>query len=146
MLNSSSVHRSVSIVVPVYNAEDFIELCVRSLLNQVYAIEEIIIVDNGSTDQTVDILSKYPVKMVSEEKKGVAHALNTGIKEAKGEIIAITESDCIADRFWVYNLVKHYINNKIGGLGGEFYHINQQTFWDNTMIKCIKHRMVEKLR
>ena len=90
----------ISVIVPVRNNEEMIGDCIESLLAQDYPKEdyEIIVVDNNSTDKTTDIIKKYPVKYLHEEKTGRGIARNTAVKTAFGEIIAFTDSDYIAFR------------------------------------------------
>jgi len=109
----------VSIIVPVLNRRESIGLCVESLLALDYPSYEIIIVDNGSTDKSRDVVSKYPVKLVIETEKGPYYARNDGISIADGEIIAFTDSDCVVDRNWLKNLMRNYMHEEIGGVGGQ---------------------------
>ncbi len=94
----------VSIIVPVYNNAKLIFKCVESLLNQTYPKDkmEIIIVDNGSKDNTVKVIEQYPIKLFIEDKIQSSYAArNKGIDNAKGEVIAFTDSDAIADENWL---------------------------------------------
>ena len=85
----------VSIVTPSYNQGEFIEETIQSVLNQDYAHIEYIVIDGGSTDNTVDILKKYDDKIiwVSEKDRGQTEAINKGYKKAKGEILGWINSD-----------------------------------------------------
>ena len=76
----------VSIVIPVYNSEKFLIECLESILNQTYKDIEIIVVNDGSTDNSEKILQKYSDKItiISQENQGLASALNAGIKTLKG--------------------------------------------------------------
>ncbi|TOB02668.1 glycosyl transferase, partial [Vibrio parahaemolyticus] len=81
----------VSVVLPVYNCESFISDSVNSILKQTYRNIELIIIDDGSTDSTVDILNDFSderIKIVSRENKGLIFSLNEGISLAKGSFIA----------------------------------------------------------
>jgi len=86
----------VSIITPVLNNKGTIETAIKSVLGQSYKNVEYIIVDGGSTDGTVEIISKYRdkiAKFVSEKDKGVFDGMNKGIKLATGDIIGILNSD-----------------------------------------------------
>ncbi len=87
----------VSIIIPVFNAEKFLEECLISAINQTYPDIEIIAVNDGSTDNSLEILNKYSnnIKIFSKENGGVASALNAGIKLATGEWIKILAADDI---------------------------------------------------
>ena len=111
---------AVTVVVPVYQGEKCIGECIESLLALDYPKEkiEIIIVDNNSTDKTVEIVKKYSVKCIVETKRGACCARNTGYRNASYGLIAFTDSDCIADKKWIRELVKHFKDEKVGGCGG----------------------------
>ncbi|GHT51946.1 hypothetical protein AGMMS49982_10840 [Bacteroidia bacterium] len=88
----------LSIIVPVYNVEKYIEKCLDSLLNQDLADYEIIAINDGSTDGSSNILEKYALKqdniiVVNQENKGPGGARNTGLKKAKGEYLMFVDSD-----------------------------------------------------
>ncbi len=85
----------VSIITPSYNQGKFIEDTIRSVLSQDYTNVEYIVIDGGSTDNTVDILKKYEgkFKWISEKDKGQSDAINKGFKMAKGDILAWLNSD-----------------------------------------------------
>ncbi|WP_011306147.1 glycosyltransferase [Methanosarcina barkeri] len=97
----------VSVVVGIRNEEKFIEECIESLINLDYPRDsyEIIIIDGMSTDKTRDIVQKYPVKLLLNEKKNVAAARNLGVENARGELVAFTDGDCKVDPQWLKALV-----------------------------------------
>ena len=71
---------SVTVLIPVYNGEEHIGDCLDSLLNQSYDNYQILVVNDGSRDKTLEKLQQYPVKILSyEENKGISYALNYGI-------------------------------------------------------------------
>jgi len=108
----------VSIIVPVYNGQKTIAKCIESLLKAEYPRKEIIIIDNGSTDATLKIVSRYPVKLIIEKRRGAYIARNTGIAHARGEIILFTDADCIVDKNWIKCIVRNYRDERIWGVGG----------------------------
>src|SRR5262245_6871280 len=91
----------VSVVVPVFNAQQTIRACIQSLLRLNYPKPnlELIFVDNVSTDRTPEILRQYQpdIRILHQSKKGPAAARNKGILNAAAEIIAFTDSDCVVD-------------------------------------------------
>ena len=106
----------LSIVIPAYNAEDYIERCIDSILDQQYNNNiEIIIVNDGSTDSTGEILNKYKqqypdiINIVSQNNGGVVSARNEGLKNASGEWIWF----CDADDYIVRNGLSYVLENFI---------------------------------
>lgn len=91
----------ISVVMSVYNGEKFLKESVSSILNQTYRDFEFIIIDDGSTDSSLEILRDFKkedsrIKLVSRENKGLTRSLNEGIKLAQGEYIARMDSDDIS--------------------------------------------------
>jgi glycosyltransferase involved in cell wall biosynthesis len=85
----------VSVVIPVYNSSAYIAEAIESVLGQTYTHFEIIVVDDGSTDKTQEILDRYraKVKCFYQENRGVSAARNVGVRNAKGELIAFLDAD-----------------------------------------------------
>lgn len=98
----------ISIVVPCHNEEKRIEGCIRALLALDYPKDryEILMVDNNSTDASVEIVRRYPeVRLLSETMPGDFAARNKGVSEARGEIIAFTDSDTAPYPDWLRTIV-----------------------------------------
>jgi len=87
----------VSVIIPAYNCADYIADSIKSALEQDYPNKEIIVIDDGSTDGTVDALSSFDgeITLIQQQNAGSAVARNAGIKAAKGEFIAFLDSDDI---------------------------------------------------
>lgn len=88
----------VSVIIPVYNVEIYIEKCINSLINQTLKEIEFIFVNDGTKDNSVSIIKKYQkedkrIKLIEKENGGQASARNLGLKYAKGEYIAFVDSD-----------------------------------------------------
>ncbi len=119
----------VSVIIPAYNAEATIGNTIKAVLAQDYPRDkmEVIVVDDGSTDRTRDIVSQYPVKLVRlSHNMGPSAARNTGGKKASGEIMAATDADDKVDTGWVRNLVRGYKEPDIGAVVGSS-HIEYDT-------------------
>lgn len=100
----------VSVIVPVYNAEHFIKRCVNSILGQKFAEFELILVDDGSKDQSGQVCDEYAildsrVKVIHQQNKGAGAARNAGIRVAEGEYLAFCDSDDIVSDMWLKRLV-----------------------------------------
>lgn len=88
----------ISIITPVYNAEIYLDECIESILRQTYTNIELILINDGSTDNSLNICKKWEnrdkrVKVINKKNEGVAIARNKGIDEAKGELIGFVDSD-----------------------------------------------------
>jgi len=92
----------VSVIVPVYNGEKYIREAIDSILNQSYKDFEVIVIDDGSKDNTLSIIKEYDgkIRWKSQKNKGQASAINEGIKMAKGEYVAYLDADdvCMPER------------------------------------------------
>ena len=105
----------ISIVTPSYNQGQFIEETILSILNQNYPNLEYIIIDGGSTDDTVNILKKYEHKLtfwVSERDRGQSHAINKGFEKATGEIFAYLNSDDCYYPLALFEIANSFVKSK----------------------------------
>ena len=96
----------VSVIVPVYNVENYLIECLESILNQTYSFWECVLVDDGSTDKSGDICDEYAAKdqrfrVIHKENGGAASARNCAMEYTSGEYISFIESDDIIDKFYL---------------------------------------------
>ena len=109
----------VSVVVASYNGARTLPACLDSLTHLNYPSYEIILVDDGSTDDTARIAAHYPqVRTIHQSNLGLSAARNTGIQASTGEIVAFTDSDCHADEDWLYYLVGDLLKTDACAIGG----------------------------
>jgi glycosyltransferase involved in cell wall biosynthesis len=110
----------VSIIVVALNMESTIYKCLLSLTSLSYPKEryEIVVVDGGSTDQTLTICREFGLRCVVEKKRGRGLARNVGIKSSTGEIVAFIDADCTAPRDWLSVHVASYSDSTIGAVTG----------------------------
>lgn len=107
----------ISVVIPFHNSERYITKCIEELLSQKYPVEhyEIVMVDNNSTDRSAEIVRRYArVKLVSEKKQGAYVARNRGVREARGEIIAFTDADCVPSQDWLQEIESAMADSQVG--------------------------------
>jgi len=112
---------SVSIVVPVYNRPLELKRCLEALFKLNYPSDklEIIVVDDGSSDDTARVATDYPVRLLQNERQlGPAASRNRAIKAARYELIACVDSDCIVDPAWLGELVLLFDETAIAAVGG----------------------------
>lgn len=104
----------ISIIIPVYNVENYLEECLKSVINQSYKRLEIILIDDGSTDKSGKICDKYKfidkrIRVFHTKNEGVSHARNVGIENANGKYINFIDSDDYISKDMIeflYNLIK----------------------------------------
>ncbi|MCA9447745.1 MAG: glycosyltransferase, partial [Candidatus Omnitrophica bacterium] len=109
----------VSVVVATYNGGKTLGQCLESLETVDYPNFEVIVVDDGSTDDTASILKEHPsIRAISQPNKGLSEARNAGIQASTGEIVAFIDSDCYADPDWLYHIVRQFQLGDFTGVGG----------------------------
>lgn len=131
----------VSIIVPVYNVENYLKACLDSILNQSYKNLEIILSNDGSRDNSYEICKEYAKKdsrivLINNDNMGVAHARNCGIDISTGKYIAFIDSDDVID--------KRYIELLINAIKVENYDLSICTYMDIYMEKERKQKKIEK--
>ena len=109
MNNKINQHTHVSVIIPCFNAEKYIEQTLNSVLNQTFPANEIIVVDDGSSDNSVNILKTFgtKIRLITQPNSGVSAARNNGIKHAFGEWIAFVDSDDI----WTQDKLQQQISS-----------------------------------
>ena len=91
----------ISIIIPAYNEETYIRECLKHVLDQIEPADEIIVVNNNSSDKTVEIIKEFPVTLVNETQQGMIPARNRGFNEATGDILIKTDADTQVPTDWV---------------------------------------------
>lgn len=123
----------ISVIIPTYNEENVIADCIESLKKQSVKDFEIIIVDDGSTDSTLQILKNINVRVLEQKHQGPAMARNLGVREAKGKILVFVDSDMTFDKDFLKNLIKPIMEDKTNGtFSKEEYVAN----WSNIWARC----------
>lgn len=107
----------ISIIIPVFNAEKYIAECLTSVITQTYTDLEILLIDDGSTDQSGQICDQFAnedkrIKVIHKSNGGVSSARNTGLEWAQGEYIAFVDADDCVDKEYISKLYKKIIDTK----------------------------------
>ena len=110
----------ISVYIPAYNVARFLPRSIESVLGQSLAPAEILVVDDGSADNSAEIAARYPaVTLVRHERnRGLAAARNTAFRSARCEFVASLDADCVAEPAWLENLAPHLNDPGVAGVGG----------------------------
>jgi cellulose synthase/poly-beta-1,6-N-acetylglucosamine synthase-like glycosyltransferase len=112
----------ISVIVPAHNAGQTISECLSSLLAQGEPREqyEVIVVDDGSTDDTRQVVQRYAVTLLDQPHEGPAAARNRAVAASEGEIVLFTDADCVADGTWIEEMVRPFQEPEIIGVKGAY--------------------------
>ena len=152
---------NLSIIIPCYNSEKYLERCLQSLIVQ-KGNYEIIIIDDGSTDNTSIILDRYSVhsniKIFKQENKGVSSARNFGLKVAQGEYVLFVDADDFVSSNYISALESNndksdllmfdfFINNKRNGNQTKLknHNIFQTVIWGGCFKADIREKFMERI-
>jgi GT2 family glycosyltransferase len=108
----------ISVVVCVYNGSQTLNFCLEGLQRVDYPRFEVIVVDDGSTDESASIASNYCVRLIRTENRGLSSARNVGLRAARGEIVAYLDSDARPDPHWLKYLGAAFLKSQHAGIGG----------------------------
>lgn len=137
----------ISIVVPVYNGEPYLDECISSICRQTLQDIEIICVNDGSNDNSLGILQKYAandqrIKIIDKENTGYGHSMNLGLDMASGDYLAIVESDDWIPEEMMQTLYEYAELNEVDFIKADFYRFVHQA--DGTVRKIYNHLAAEK--
>ncbi|MFC1985397.1 glycosyltransferase [Chloroflexota bacterium] len=108
----------VSVIIPAKNMADKIEKCLEVIFSQTYQPYEVIIIDGGSTDDTLEKTKNFPVTVIHQDYGWAGAARQLGLEAAQGEFIAFTDADCIPPCNWVEGLLAEFEEGIVGVGGG----------------------------
>jgi glycosyltransferase involved in cell wall biosynthesis len=115
---SAACSPRVSVVVCSFNGERTLCECLEGLCALDYPDFEVIVVNDGSTDQTAAIAASYPVRLITTENQGLSNARNTGLSAATGEIVAYIDDDAYPDPHWLQYLARTFMEGDWAAVGG----------------------------
>ena len=110
----------VSVAIPCYNGAPYIGNAIQAILDQTHPASQVLIIDDGSTDRSAEIIGQYPVELIQHAtNRGLAAARNTALEAATGDIIVFVDADAYADPKLVASLLNGYTSPHVGGVGGQ---------------------------
>lgn len=132
----------ISIIVPLYNSEKYLSKCIDSIISQTYKNLEIILINDGSTDNSLNILNKYikkdkRINLINKENGGASTARNIGLKESKGKYISFIDADDYVEKDYIEKLYESLIKNNADMAICDFYNVNEnnEIILNNSPIK-----------
>jgi cellulose synthase/poly-beta-1,6-N-acetylglucosamine synthase-like glycosyltransferase len=119
----------ISVIIPTYNDSGLIRNCLRSLSRQSFPKNkyEVIVVDDGSEDNTSDVVSKFKARFFHRPHRGPAAARNFGATKARGDILLFTDADCVPDRDWIRKMSEPFKDREIVGVSGTYRTLNRKS-------------------
>lgn len=130
---ATSIQPLISVIVPAYNEEAFLDKCLSSLQKQDLNPKEfeVIVIDNASTDKTAVIAKKYPFKLVAESRRSVVIARQRGVEVSRGKIIASADADTVYPKHWLSRIKYDFESNpKLVCVVGWLYYNKTGTFFN----------------
>jgi len=127
---------NISVIIPTYNRESFILKAINSVLNQTVKVDEIVVIDDGSIDNTKEILKNFNIKYIYQDNQGVSSARNNGIINSSNDWICFLDSDDI----WSESKIEEQINFHNKNKNILFSHTQEEWIMNDKIIKQKKHQ------
>lgn len=139
------LEKTISVIIPAYNAEKYIAQCIYMLKAQSYKKLEIIVVDDGSTDQTYNIARQLSVKFIRQSNQGVSAARNIGLKEATGEYVHFLDADDLLNVDFYKNMIRaaHSLDAEVAccGLNHERHPSLSRYFTEDILVSIMDDKV-----
>ena len=122
----------ITAYTPAYNVSEYLARTIEGLISQTHPFDEILVIDDGSRDNSAEIASRYPqVTLIKHPfNKGLAAARNTAMRAARNELVASVDADVVAEPNWIAMLLPHMADPKVAGAGGFLAEGVQKTLAD----------------
>jgi glycosyltransferase involved in cell wall biosynthesis len=144
--------KRVSVIIPIYNEQKYINQCISSLTLQDIQLHEIVVINDESTDNTIDVLRNFNIKLINIHHSGLAHSRNIGLKYCSGEIVVILDGDIYFEKSFIKKLVSPIISKKgiasywtneyvanFGNIWAYCWNINMGSFSDSRITKFLNN-------
>jgi len=121
----------ISFIIPCYNSKDTVSRCLESIQNINYPKDyfEIIIVDNGSKDNTIDVCRKFTDRIFSDATATISKLRNMGAQKARGNFLVFIDSDCVISKDWLKRVLEHFKDSNVGLAGSKTYTVPDEAGW-----------------
>jgi glycosyltransferase involved in cell wall biosynthesis len=122
----------ITAYIPAYNVSEHLARAIEGVLAQTRPFDEIIVIDDGSRDNSAEIARRYPqIRLIQHPlNRGLAAARNTAIRAARNDLVASVDADVVPDPTWIASLAPHFADPKIAGAGGILFEGVQTTLAD----------------
>ena len=113
------MNKLISVIIPVYNCEKYIKRCLESVIKQSYANFEVIVINDGSIDNSLEVIKEVSqedkrIRIVSQENKGVSYSRRHGVEIANGDYITFIDADDYIESRFLETMYNEIIKNKVG--------------------------------
>lgn len=144
MASSKTGSPMVSVVIPAYNAERCIEKVLDAIFEQTLLPAEVILVDDGSQDTTLELAKKWEeagkIKVITQKNSGAAAATNEGIQNASGDFICLIDSDAVIEPDWIEEILKEFNDPEVAASAGSILTLNKDSLWAKIMGYDLEYR------
>jgi len=125
------MNEKITVIVPVYNVEHYLDKCLDSLINQTYKNLEIIVINDGSTDNSLEVIKEYAdandfIRVIDKENEGVAKTRNKGIQLAKGKYVVFIDNDDFVDSDYLERFYNEIDQEQLDIVLGGYKRVNQE--------------------
>jgi GT2 family glycosyltransferase len=121
----------VTVAIPCYNGAAYIQRCIEAILAQSRPADTVLVIDDGSTDASAQLVSAYPVQLIRHgQNRGLSAARNTALAHTQTDILAYVDADAYADQHMLETLMAEFVQNDISGAGGQGIEAVQNTIYD----------------
>src|SRR3989344_3809315 len=122
-LKNISMNDSIGAIVTVYNKQNTIARTLESLLSQPSELKKVVVIDDGSTDNSAKIVKKFAeryknIKYIFQNNQGVAQSLNAGLRMVNTNFVAVLDGDVLLDEDWLPTLMSYFGNKEIAAVSG----------------------------
>ena len=149
MPNMPNKTLTLSIVIPVYNEEDYLPACLEAIADQTVIPDEVIVVDNNSTDLTVKIAQQYSfVKVIKEKRQGVFFATRRGFNAAKSDVICRIDADTLLPAEWIETVLAELSARDVAAVTGPVSYYDmplpRSNYWFDHIMRALTYRLAYK--